>query len=87
MNESNSIETLTYTHSNLNLVPLSYQTTLRLAEINKRKDGFNSEIQERRARNTLLLLIILTRLSLFYLQQVEEQVLFLLQVLLEFLQE
>ena len=44
MDESNSIET----HSNLNAVPLSDQTKFRLNEINKIKDYFNSEIQERK---------------------------------------
>ena len=41
MNESNSIETLTNTHSNLSL---NDQTKFRLAKINKIKDYFNSEI-------------------------------------------
>ena len=44
MNESNSIET----HSNLNLIPLCGQTKFWLNEINKIKDYFNSEIQEKR---------------------------------------
>ena len=48
MNESNSIETLTYTHSNLNLISSSDQSKFRLNEINKIKDFFNSEIQERK---------------------------------------
>ena len=55
MNELNSIET----QPNLDAIPLSDQTKFRLNEINKIKDYFNSEIQE---RNALLLLIILTRL-------------------------
>ena len=38
MNESNSIETLTNTHSNLNEIPLSDQTKFKLNEINKIKD-------------------------------------------------
>ena len=46
MNDCNSIETLTNTHSNLNL---SDQTKFRLNEINKIKYYFNSEIQERKA--------------------------------------
>ena len=60
MNQLSSIKT----HSNLNL---SDQTKFRLNEINKIKDCFNSEIQERKTmskklnKNTLLLLIILTR--------------------------
>ena len=44
LNELNSIET----HSNLNAVPLNDQTKFRLNEINKIKDYFNSEIQERK---------------------------------------
>ena len=44
MNELNSIEA----HSNLNAIPLSDQTRFRLAEINKLKDYFNSEIQKRK---------------------------------------
>ena len=48
MNEFNSIETLTNTHLNLNLTPLSDQTKFRLADINKIKDYFDSEIQERK---------------------------------------
>ena len=53
------------TYSNLNAVPLSDQTKL---EINKIKDYFNSEIQERKTMSkkintyTLLIFIILTRL-------------------------
>ena len=53
--------------SNLNEISLSDHTKFRLNEINKIKDYLNSEIQEREATsknlvNTLLLLIILTRL-------------------------
>ena len=48
MNEYNSIETLTNTHSNLNAVPLNDQRKLRLNEINKIKAYFNFEIQERK---------------------------------------
>ena len=44
MNEFNSIET----HSNLNLISLSDHTKFRLNEINKTKDYFNFEIQERK---------------------------------------
>ena len=44
MNEFNSIET----HSNLNAISLSDHTKFRLNEINKTKDYFNSEIQERK---------------------------------------
>ena len=47
MNGSNSIEMLTNTHSNLNSIPLSDQTKFKLNEINKTKDYFNSEIQEK----------------------------------------
>ena len=50
MNELNSIET----HSNLNAVPLSDQTKFRLNEINKIKDYFNSEIQERKTTSKKL---------------------------------
>ena len=46
MNESKSFETLTNTHSDLNLISLSHQTKFRLAETNKIKNYFNSEIQE-----------------------------------------
>ena len=48
MNECNSIEILTNTYSNLNEIPLSDQTKFRLYEINKIKDYFISEIQERK---------------------------------------
>ena len=44
MNELNSIET----HSNLDAILLSDQTKSRLNEINKIKDYFSSEIQERK---------------------------------------
>ena len=44
MNERNSIET----HSNLNAIPLSDQTKFRLDKIDKIKDYFDSEIQERK---------------------------------------
>ena len=47
MNESNSIEALTDTHSNFNAIPMSDQTKFRLNEIDEIKDFFNSEIQER----------------------------------------
>ena len=48
-------------------IHLSDQTKIKLNEINKIKDSFNSEIQERKTmrkklRNTLLFLIIFTRL-------------------------
>ena len=73
MNELNSIER----HSNLNEIPLSDQTKFRLNEINKIRDYFNFESQEKKTMSKKLskytaALIILTRLSLFYLQQVEE---------------
>ena len=48
MNESNSIETLTNTYSNLNAIPLSDHIKFRLNEINKMKDYFNSKIQQRK---------------------------------------
>ena len=44
MNELNLIET----RSNLDALPLSDQTKFRLNEIDKIKDYFNSEIQERK---------------------------------------
>ena len=44
MNELNSMET----QSNLDAIPLNDQTKFRLNEINKIKDYFNSEIQERK---------------------------------------
>ena len=50
MNELNSIET----HSNLNAISLSDQTKFRLNEINKLKDYFNSEIQERKTMSKKL---------------------------------
>ena len=50
MNELNSIET----QSNLNAVPLSDQTKFRLNEINKIKDNFNTEIQERKTMSKKL---------------------------------
>ena len=43
MNKLNSVET----QSNLDAIPLSNQTKFRLNEINKIKDYFNFEIQER----------------------------------------
>ena len=54
MNECNSVETLTYTHSNLNAIPLSDQTKFKLNEINKMKDYFNFEIQERKTMSKRL---------------------------------
>ena len=47
MNKLNSIET----HSNKNAISLSDQTKFGLNEINKIKDYFNSEIQERKTMN------------------------------------
>ena len=44
MNKLNSIET----QSNLNAVPLNDQAEFRLNEVNKIKDYFNFEIQERK---------------------------------------
>ena len=71
MNECSSIETANIYFN------LSDQTKFKLNKINKTKNYFNSEIQERKTMsknkvNTLLLLIILTRLWSFYLQQEEE---------------
>ena len=54
MNESNAIETLTNTHPNWNAVLLSEKTKLRLNEIIKIKDYFNSEIQERKTMSKKL---------------------------------
>ena len=48
MNEFNSIQAIANTYSNRNAIPLSDQTKFKLNEINKIKDYFNSEIQERR---------------------------------------
>ena len=50
MNEVNSIET----QPNLDAIPLSDQTKFRLNEINKVKDYFNSEIQERKTMSKKL---------------------------------
>ena len=50
MNEPNSIET----QSNLDALLLSDQTKFRLNEINKIKDYFNSEIQERKTMSERL---------------------------------
>ena len=47
MNELNSIQT----QSNLDGIPLSDQTKFRLNKINKIKDYFNSEIQEKNIRS------------------------------------
>ena len=51
MNDYNSIEVLTNTHSNLNL---SDQTKFRLNEINKIKVYFSSEIQKRKTMSKRL---------------------------------
>ena len=50
MNELNLIET----HSNLTAISLSNQTKFSLNEINKIKDYFNSEIQERKTMSQKL---------------------------------
>ena len=50
MNELNSIET----QPNLDAIPLSDQTKFRLNEINKIKDYFNSEIEERKTMSKKL---------------------------------
>ena len=85
-NKLNSIET----HSNLDAIPLSDQTRFRLNEINKIKDSFNTEIQKRKTMSKKLSKYIaafdyIDKTLTFYLQNLEK--LFLLQVLLEFLQE
>ena len=54
MNECNSIETLTYTQSNLNAIPLSDQTKFRLNEINKIKNYLHFGIQERKTMSKRL---------------------------------
>ena len=51
MNDYNSVETLTNTHSNLNF---SDQTKFRLNEINKMKDYISLEIQERKVMSKKL---------------------------------
>ena len=71
MNELNSIEI----HSNLNAIPLSDQTKFRLNEINKIKDYFNSEIQERKTMGKTLSKYIVAfdyYFCFFCLQQVKE---------------
>ena len=50
MNKLNSIET----QSNLDEIPLSDRAKFRLNEINKIKDYFNSEIQERKTMSKKL---------------------------------
>ena len=50
MSKLNSIET----HSSMDAIPLSDQTKFRLNEINKIKDYFNSEIQERKTMSKKL---------------------------------
>ena len=69
---------------------LSGQTKFRLSEINKIKDCFDSEIQERKIMSKKLSKYIAAfdyfdKALIFYLQQVKDKVLFLLQVLLQFL--
>ena len=54
INESNSIEILGK-YSNLNAIPLSDQTKFRRTEINKIKNYFNSEIQERKTMSKKLI--------------------------------
>ena len=66
---------------------LSDQTKFRLNEINKIKDYLNSEIQERKTMSKKLSKCIAAFDYIFYLQKLEEYVLFLLQVLLDLLQE
>ena len=56
MNKLNLIET----HSNLGAVPLSDQTKFRLNKVNKIKDYFNSEIQERKTMSKKLSKYIVT---------------------------
>ena len=50
MKKLNSVKT----YSNLDAIPLSDQTKIRLNEINKIKDHFNSEIQERKTMSKKL---------------------------------
>ena len=50
MNEPN----LVGKHSNLNAIPLNDQTKFRLNEINKIKDYFNADIQERKTMSKKL---------------------------------
>ena len=52
MNESNSIKTIANTH--FNAIALRDQTKFRLNEINKIKDNFNSEIQEKKTMSKKL---------------------------------
>ena len=72
MNRLNSIET----QSKLDAIPQSDQTKFRLEEINKIKDYFSSEIQERKTINKKLSKYIAPfdytdkTLIFFYLQQV-----------------
>ena len=49
----------TETQSNLDVIPLSDQTKFGLNEINKIKDYFNSEIQEKEAISKKLLVFII----------------------------
>ena len=88
MNGLNSIET----QSNLNAVPLSDQTKFRLNEINKTKEYFNSEIQERKTMSKKLSKYIAAfdyiDKTLIVLSPTSAGIIyFFLQVLLEFLQD
>ena len=88
MNEFNLIET----HSNLDALPLSDQTTFRLNEINKIKDYFNFEIQERKTMSKRLSKCIsafdyIDKTFCFICNIWRNKHYFFLQVLLEFLQD
>ena len=70
MNEFNAF-------SNLNAIPMSDQTKFRLDEINKIKDCFNFQIQERNVMSKKLSKYIAAfdysgKTLIFYLQQVKE---------------
>ena len=73
MNQLSSIET----HSNLNAISLSDKTKFRLNKVNKIKDYFNSEIQERETMSKKLSKYIagfdyIEKTLIILLQQVEE---------------
>ena len=85
MNESDFINT-----QNLNAVPMSDQTKFRLNEMNKTKNYFNSETQERKAISKKLSKYIAAfdyadKIFLFCLHLLVLLVLYLMQQLLEFL--
>ena len=84
MNKSNSIETTDSTN-------LTNQTKFRLNEISKIENYFNQEIKERKLNSKKLSKYVAAfdyidkTLIVFFLQQVMEYLLFLLQLLLELL--